>query len=87
MASVTVSPIPEPKPPRSVTIQLTEREAQVLATIFGRIGGAPEGPRGVAQDIQLGLTEAGIFGDGRLYDEPRTYKGSIYLVSDWPAGL
>ena len=54
---------------------MSQREAEALMTIMGHVGGAPDGPRGIAQDITKALRDLGI--------RPRSAEGSIGMAATW----
>lgn len=41
-------------------LTMTEREAQALFAMVRNVGGAPKGPRGVADSIEVALEKAGV---------------------------
>lgn len=43
-----------------VQLTLTLEEAEVLAVVLAKVGGSPQGRRGIADAIQAALYEAGI---------------------------
>lgn len=59
---------------QEVTLVLTGREAEVLRSILGLVGGNPDGPRGSADNIRTALTEAGV-------GDPVRRTGEITLFS------
>lgn len=48
------------KPIESVTIELTPKEASIMQAVCMRIGGHPNGPRGLFNEISRVLREAEI---------------------------
>lgn len=68
--------ITRPDSSLTVTMQMTEREAMVLRTIFRKIGGDTDGPRSVIQSIEHALRDQSI-GYYNIDD------GSIYLPDFW----
>ena len=54
---------------------MSKREAEALATIMNHVGGHPDGPRGIAQDIIKALRNMGV--------KPRSAEGSIGLPHTW----
>lgn len=59
---------------RTFTLTFDEKEAEVLKTIMSQVGGAPEGPRGVADSLYDSLDSFGVksshgtMGEVRLSD-------------------
>ena len=49
-------------PPQEIefVLRLSEDEASVLKQLLNRIGGSPEGPRGVLDKIDMSLYKAGV---------------------------
>lgn len=41
-------------------LSMSEREAKVLSALMRMVGGQPEGPRGVADELQRALSNVGI---------------------------
>jgi hypothetical protein len=54
---------------------MTTREAEVLASIMNSIGGAPEGPRGVADALVIELRNLNI--------RPRSVSSYTTLPDTW----
>jgi len=62
-----------------VTLEITKKQARVLATILGFVSGLPSGPRGEASDIGRYLEAEGI--------EPYEFEsdlGNIQFPDFWP---
>jgi chorismate mutase len=56
---VTVTSIPQPEPPKRVTIEMSEREAEVLFRVMGNVNG--NGPnREIVNRFYATLGEAGV---------------------------
>lgn len=51
---------PVPAPPYTVTLELNQREAEVLACVLGRIAGSLSGPRGETSDVYSALRKVGV---------------------------
>ena len=83
---------PTPPPPTFV-LELSYREAYVLRAILECVGGHPNGPRAVAQDMIDALSTAGVQmgrGDMDLLDKVNHHRHAIHLLPNWPdrmAGL
>ena len=43
-----------------LTLELSQKEAEVLVMVLNRVGGAPSGSRGKAEGILLALKKAGV---------------------------
>lgn len=62
---------------KHIELTLTEEEAQVLQDILNRIGGSPDGVRGLADNIGKALTLQGVLSPG--YETEDGYS-AIYFV-------
>lgn len=57
------------------------KDAQVLYTLLRSVGGAPTGPRGVADRIKDALDEVGI---SYSYELEKVMRGSIVFPNKYP---
>ncbi len=62
-------------------LSMTEREARVLYTLTRAVGGAPEGPRGVADMLSSALSDLGI----RELKRSTVLRGTLFLPNTWEA--
>lgn len=62
-------------------LTLTEEEIRVLLTIFNRIGGAPEGYRGVLDKVKYALLESKLteLGTSVLQEKSNHLSQTIYF--------
>lgn len=80
---VTINPPPENF---EVTLAMTLRDIAVLKFIMSRIGGNPDGPRGVAKSIQRALDNIKTTTpDRRITEPPQGKKKGIWLPDEWDA--
>jgi len=63
------------KAPITLTLELSDLEAQALRTIMGNITGPDNGPRGVSAQIYHALKDLGIKG--------KKYHGSCLSFDTW----
>jgi hypothetical protein len=69
-------------------LKLSNRGAKALRAMAGRVGGSPEGPRGVASEIYDALSE--ILGIEPRSNESATISdayvkyGSLSMAKEWP---
>ena len=62
---------PKPDPITEVVLRMTVEEAGTLKQVINKIGGDPEGPRGVLEEIIISLSRAGV--------ESTTHETEIYF--------
>lgn len=67
-----------------IQITLSHREASVLRVILYYVGGDPDGPRGVSDELSNCLGRVGI---GLVEDLIAGEACSFYLADRWPNGL
>lgn len=73
-------------PTYTLNLELSKREMEVLAVIFGKISGVPEGPRGVIRDICRELDKVGMTcaTSNRIYNLCASLKTSeISFPNSW----
>jgi hypothetical protein len=75
-AAVVVTKIESPM----IILELTPYQAEVLAVICQMIGGWPNGPRGVFDELDEALHNAGIHGDDAILKYQAS--GSL-IIDDW----
>ena len=61
-----------------IVLDLTPYQAEVIAAVVQKIGGWPEGPRGVFEELNKVLHDAGIHGD----ETSRKYRMSGNIIID-----
>lgn len=63
MAKATKRSLPVVAPPYTVTLELSQREAEVLTRVLGSIAGPLDGPRSLTSGIYGDLRAAGVASD------------------------